>query len=360
MPTKAEMQRQRLKHQNDLNHHIPDVVMELTQKISALRYRHILLDFAGVYWDSEFKTLRDEFQLVRKYESKLLNYCLNEPLTDELNMIMRADLGAAAIDETYRDHFIHPFQDFLIGVILMDAFHHEFENWYSPSLNAELDTSLDSAWLLTTFFHDRYRPLLNLSRFLSQEAHVVNLVEEDQKHKIHASNLASIYRHLKGAKPIDQWSASSISLDDPLVSILLAHSKNSNHGVLGAFSLLDLMESKLNGPMLYAAALAIALHDREPREDLLGRNIFPVKLEEFPLVVLLLYSDAMQEWKRSPTSTDELLDLTISTTGRKTVTFYIRFGSPISLAAKAAEFASIAKCVSHCPIGLGLKTAAFI
>jgi hypothetical protein len=359
--SKVEIRKQRLKHQNDLNHHIPDIVIELTSALSSVRYRHILTEFVEAYRDVEFRTLRDEFQLVREYESRLLSYSLNEPLTEELNVVMRADLGDAGINETYRDHFIHPFQDFLIGVTILDTYRLDFMNWYPAGLNSQPETSLETAWLLTALFHDRYKPLLNLSRFLSHEAHLVNplVVDEDEKLRIHAGNLASIYRHLKDAHPLDQWSVSTLS-DDPLVSILLMHWKNSNHAVLGAFSLLDLMETKLNGAMLYEAAFAIAVHDGELRDDLLRGEIFPVKMEQFPLVVLLLYSDAMQEWNRSPASKDELLDFTLSTSGTKEVNFYIRFGSPRSSAGKAAEFASIAECVDHCPIKLGLKTSAFI
>ena len=83
-----------------------------------------------------FAVLRRTLNLVRAYESKLLNYCLNQPLTDELNVVMRADLAAGGIDETYCDHFIHPFQDFLLGATMLDTYQHDFQQWHPTSLNS--------------------------------------------------------------------------------------------------------------------------------------------------------------------------------------------------------------------------------
>ena len=75
----------------------------------------------------------------------------------------------------------------------------------------------------------------SISRFLSHEVHVVNpLVDESEEHRVQARKLASIYRHVRNSNPLDQWSTSIAAPNDPLAEILITHSKNGNHAVLGA------------------------------------------------------------------------------------------------------------------------------
>jgi hypothetical protein len=78
----------------------------------------------------------------------------------------------------------------------------------------------------------------------------------------------------------------------------------------------------VNEPMTYASALAIALHNREPRIDLITQKIFPCRMEQFPLVGLLLYCDAVQEWSRYHPPSADLIDVGF---GAEEVTFHVRF-----------------------------------
>jgi hypothetical protein len=311
----------------------------------------LLSDFAKTYYPLEFDTIHDEFKLVKETECKLMEFCTNVSMAEELERIMRGDIvGEAAhvaLEKTYRDHFIHSFQDFLTGTILLDKFYGDFNNWYSPSLNLELRTSVECSWLLTALFHDRFRPLLKLGELLGEKIPP----GEDNSSKF-ACNLASFYAHLSTGKTLESWSPTDAESSSTLGTILLNHSNLGNHAARGAFTILG-YDLPIAAPTKYAAALAIALHDGDPRNDLLGSKILPVKMEQFPLVVLLMYIDAAQEWNRTAGSKDELVDILLE---NNQVVFVMDFSSAAANSHKAQEFESIARCIIS-PISLGFASS---
>jgi hypothetical protein len=242
--------------------------------------------------------------------------------------------------------------------VVIDKFYNDFEEWYSPSLNKKLISSLEVSWLLATFFHDRFKPLQPIGRFLSQE---MELRPQAKTHSPRlAGNIASIYAHVASGGKLDSWNPpDEIGASSALQRILLGHMRTQNHGVLGALTLLSypLVEHGIPAAVVYSSALAIAMHDVEPRDELLRQGFFPVKMEMFPLVVLLLYCDAVQEWNRSSSPKAELVDIAFRD---REVTFVLEFSSPRSSTEKSLEFESIDRCVARSPIRLGLTSSIFI
>ena len=298
----------KLIRQSELNytHIIPDIVIELARNLRNVTYRETLSKFAEAYFPQEFKRLRDQFEIVLDYESELVRNCLGEDVGIELDSAMRDDLSATAINETYRYHFIHAFQDFLTGVIVIDKFYDDFARWFSGESTDS--TRIESAWLLAALFHDHFKvPPPGTSQFVVQERQLPPELLEEEYRLASATELASLYEHLRCGGSLRSWSRTQIQ-DHPLVEILLTQLKNKNHGAVGGLSLLTHKIPDLH--IIYSAALAVALHDRVPREELLTRNIFPVQMEKFPLIALLLYCDAIQEWNRCLNSKVDLVGIT--------------------------------------------------
>jgi len=133
LPPSQQAQQRRIARQRELNHNIPDVVIEGIRSLKRVRYRQTLSDFASAYYNREFPELSEEFALVREFEVRLLQGCLGTSLSTEIDRIIRAELASNLILEKYRDHFIHAFQDFLIGTIIIDRFYDKFCVWYSTA-----------------------------------------------------------------------------------------------------------------------------------------------------------------------------------------------------------------------------------
>ena len=104
--------------------------------------------------------------------------------------------------KAYRDHFIHSFQDFLTGIMIIDRYYDHYVRLYSNELNEAIGTSLECAWLLTAIFHDRYKGLLKIIESLGGQ---LEPPERKPEYNIYANNLASIYQHIRDGKPLGSW-----------------------------------------------------------------------------------------------------------------------------------------------------------
>lgn len=351
-----------LERQRELNHSLPDKLVELAKACQRLTHRNMISRFAADYYPKEFPTRRDEVVMIRDFETALTRNCLGVDMAKELDRFMRADLSAVTIEETYRDHFVHAFQDFLTGAVVIDHFYDDFIKWYSLLLNGNPTTCIETAWLATTLLHDQFKPFPVISAFLNQEFQRPPELLDNERNERLAGNLSLLYEHVRNGKSLESWMPASSTVTNPLSSILMTQLKNKNHGVLAGLALLsDKLQNSTNQAMLYSAALSVALHDdgkgRGPRDMLLAQKIFPVEMEKFPLVVLMLYCDALQEWNRSIDSKADLVEITFLD---KQVIFLLRFKSKPSREDKEKEFASVDRCVATCPIKLSYANATFL
>ena len=214
-------------------------------------------------------------------------------------------------DPHYRDHFVHQFQVFLMGVPIIEKFY---------ELISKRVSNVELSWLLASTFHDVGYPVQQhdfLTRaffkdFLGVDSIpiMVNFssVLTDTRFLRYIDRLTSFYAFCNSVEaPQKQWRYSkAYEIDDELRKLFL---KNlickPNHGVISALALLDGIESSskedtsgvqkdsIFSNAVMSAALAILLHDDE-----VFRNMDEIYFKKNPLAFLLIYCDTIQEWGR--------------------------------------------------------------
>jgi len=290
----------RLAHQFDFNQHIPTILLIKISSLNNINYKDILLEFKKEYENKKFKDLFEEYDIISKYLNKLfIRY-----FPDKFNRILINSLkGAKAYTVSaseVRERFIHPFQSFLIGSIIIDSFYKEFEEYYSSNLCCRLNSSIEASWLLASILHDRDKPLKELRDMLEYEYEETMYVIPDQEKNL--KQLVSLYNHLKDGGLLHEWKSEDMDDQNPLFIIFNDLLINENHGVTSALQLMyhineEITDTERN-PGYVEAALAICLHDSDPYDNLLNKGYFPLNLKSFPIPCLLLFCDEIQEWSR--------------------------------------------------------------
>ncbi len=295
-------------------------LVDKLETIKNLSYASILTDFKNEYDQitdptKESKLILDTLQ--KLWEGK---YGKNETakLFDSFNKI---EPVLKSIPR-YRDHFVHPFQVFLMGSLVIDANYSLFHKLHDQRFGKCQADSLDFSWLVCSTFHDIGYPV-QLYEAFSKKFFSDFLQTEDspvliQTEKIlfaegnlnYVDNLAGLYIHYKGTK--GQWIYNSTySMDSDLRKIrnnMISEIQQRNHGLISSLSLLrkvlaeDFAKKDLDNYLagrystdIFPAALAMALHD----EHMLVKLGTPLVFEEMPLAFLLVYCDLVQESGRS-------------------------------------------------------------
>lgn len=224
----------------------------------------------------------------------------------------------------YRDHFIHQFQVFILGAIIIDDIYKigkeknkkSFLDFYSSAIKEPGLTKqhADFAWLIASSFHDIAYPIEKsdkifdkfFSNFMGIEESVIQGIRleyiiYDSGYQRLIDNLADFYVSLQNTGKGWAFNGNdnrSINVDACFNEALWRNLlKKRDHGVLGALILLhqSLSDSGTRhfSTVIYPAALAIALHGKlllELQEDIV--------FEQNPLAFLLRFCDLSQEWGR--------------------------------------------------------------
>lgn len=230
----------------------------------------------------------------------------------------------------YRDHFIHQYQVFLLGSVIIDKLNElkyeystkNFSDYYNQSLHIQKnDVNIaDSAWLITSTFHDIGYPIERSDDLFNNFFKKFMGFDENIVDKISLNKVISDHRYLKTIDQLcDFYSALEkrdlpwrynptgyykISVMDKIKEGIISSLVNKNdHGVLA--SLILLHQSKPTkeeySTIIYPSALAIALHDK-----LLFEIDKDIKFEINPLAFLLRYCDLVHEWGRDKKRTIEI------------------------------------------------------
>ena len=229
----------------------------------------------------------------------------------------------------YRDHFIHQFQVFLLGSIIIDELYKlskekGLKNYYdyfreSLHINNLARAEADAAWLITSSFHDVAYPieksdqLFNnfFNRFMGLREYIVDTIR-----------LEKVLCDCNYGKLIDELCDLYVSINEELIpwnydardirvinindhfnrGVRSKLINDRDHGVLGALILLHQSKAGTEefSKIIYPSALAIALHNK-----LLFYLHDDIKFETNPLAFLLRYCDLVQEWGRSEEHTPE-------------------------------------------------------
>jgi hypothetical protein len=303
-------------------------LVDKLENIKHLSYASLLTDFKRDYEKvsdpiKESKLILETLQ--KLWEGK---YGKNEAakLFDSFNKI---EPVLKAIPR-YRDHFVHPFQVFLMGSLVIDANYSLFHRLHEQKFDKCKKDSLDFAWLVCSTFHDIGYPVqlyeVFSKKFFSDFLQATDSPVLIQTEKLlfsegnlnYIDNLAGLYNHYKSAKR--QWVYNSTYSMDPelrrIRNSIISEAQQRNHGIISSLSLIrkilaedfvkNDLENYLSGRFstdIFPAALAMAFHD----EHMLSKLGTPLVFEEMPLSFLLVYCDLIQESGRSEEA--EIVDL---------------------------------------------------
>ncbi|MBN1323160.1 MAG: GAF domain-containing protein [Methanotrichaceae archaeon] len=258
----------------------------------------------------------------------------------------------------YRDHFIHQFQVFLLGSIIIDEVKKisrnigikNFAEYYCDSIKIDYDENsslADISWFITSTFHDVAYPIQKseelfnkfFEKFMGIDEKIVERIGLEKigfnsSYSNLIDQLCDFYYNLdQGTVPwafnATQVISTCINRDfrDAIYASLL---KDRDHGILGSLILLYQSDASQKGysTMTFPSALAIAMHAKLIKE--LNADII---FEKNPLSFLLIYCDLMQEWGRGEKGTPEiptLIDIKITPTNNSIIDILlkIKLGDP--------------------------------
>lgn len=230
----------------------------------------------------------------------------------------------------YRDHYLHQFQVFLLGVSIIDNLYEIFEKKYK---NPEL------SWLIASSFHDIAYPV-QLYDDWSEEffKKVFNIDKSPGTLELKSNFIDQSFLSCMGHLIVSlcrlhlnkKLEANWLSEKNDLVQFFYKEITTAkNHGILSSISLLKMIQFPPNKEKIrkkvkkefqevlqnifVPSALAITLHEREiwsglkegRKKDRLPVVLPCLKFEDDPLSFLLIFCDNVQEWGRPSKSQEK-------------------------------------------------------
>lgn len=294
-----------------------------TCRLNKVSYRAKLIELVTQHLDENY----DDYEFVSEVFKILWRECFGIPYVKFLETFEPALLHIFAEgerDKIYRDHYIHQFQVFLLGLYIIDKCYESFAKKYKrPEL----------CWLVTASFHDMAYPIQLYDdwtdEFFNKVFKVKNLGHVELKTNFVDKSFLRAFSYLivrlceviKGKKPSVNWVANENELLQCFYEEITGP-KKKNHSVLSSLCLLKLIQEKfaqtvkIKGMQYKEAfdyifvpsALAIALHDKDMWEKLRNEEKWKGRVDKCPLPVLefeldplsfiLIFCDSIQEWGR--------------------------------------------------------------
>lgn len=356
----AGTERTRIKRDDNLKHHIPSSLIELILDLRMVRLREILGEFAGQYKEKPFKSSEEpeEYRMISDLVSKMLD-SLDFPneVVSKVDRVMKVQLAFSEAERQYREHFVHPFQVFLVGMTVIDRHYALFERWFSPELCKDPRTSMEGAWLLASVFHDHLKPvgpLIQLTRGLlgKTDDEQPSISDEITNTKELLDWLDATYGALLGSGTLPNQ-IPTITTNTELRPILEEYTSKDNHGVLAGLNVLHWIRDSGQAvkPSDVAAALAMVLHDgdyqhkRALPQALFRAKVFPLPFNQQPLSCLLIWCDTVQEWGRwthKQNVDTRLVKITFEDSG---INFRLSFDDPEAIKPKIEEVGEIGNSI---------------
>lgn len=261
----------------------------------------------------------DDYQFVKHTFSTLWSQCA--PEMSYSNFLEIAELPLYNIfaerGHPYRDHYLHQFQVFLLGLAIID----KLMGGKHPSI--EKFPNIDKQWLITSSFHDMAYPLqlydVWAKEFFDKSLGIPNIGVSDLKSCFVDKSLLSTLGFLMNAlceKHFDGPLQGNWLHEEQALLLFLYDriTKLKHHCLLSSLFLLKQAQQHrpdLLNELFVPASLAIALHHynevfrKTPREeDEVWKNL-PSKrklrcleFDKDPLTFLLIFCDCAQEWGR--------------------------------------------------------------
>jgi hypothetical protein len=281
------------------NKRIPSVLIKHLSDLRHIAYAADLRQFAHDYESVTFDNNEDEHRFVHEFiTSRFGDRLKTSALFEGLNTMGLLE-EVSEVVQGNRPHFLHSFQTFLLGSVIIDNNYDLFTELYSAMFDTEGTVYMDYPWFFASIFHDVAFPFENIE----------NMKPVSELRETRPRGLSSIYSpHLLGclfelqrsSTISSEWEPGPNSAAGALCEVLSRYRLN-DHGVMGALNLISSsqqMDRRTLATDIYPAALAISLHNSPLWFELLGRGLFPVSAKRFPLVFLLLLCDNIEEWGR--------------------------------------------------------------
>ena len=263
----------------------------------------------------------DEYEFAAEVFSKLWEEYIGIPYKDFLEkfdpVLQNVFAQTRKRGRIYRDHYLHQFQVFLLGLYIMDKLYSNFANKYkNPEIN----------WLIISSFHDMAYPIQLYDDWSGEFFREIFAVPKDIAHIdlkskfveqsfMNCTNcLITRLCCVFGKEELkDNWLADKNNLVQFFYKKI---TEGKNHCILSSMSLLKMIEDSkytskitIDGmstedvlkDIFIPSALAIALHDENVWKDLRIMEKVPLntlKFEDDPLSFLLIFCDNIQEWGR--------------------------------------------------------------
>lgn len=314
-------------YQMNINRNLLEKMKTLSKEVI---YREDINDFCKSYLTQRV----DDYNIVLKWVKDLWKKYIKIPeITSSFDFYGDFE-NILKLDKEYRDHFLHQFQVFLLGTLILDGIYNKFQEYYKKPFENLSEKSVFKSWLMVSTFHDFAYPLERYAKWndelfkrllnINNSLTVIGFEKIITERKFieyldQMDNLLNCYK-----TDGDNWCCGKPhTINENLRRFLLDKIVfERNHGVLSSLALLKKSESeKISKETLsteiYPAALAIAIHDQGIWQPLRGKQPSWRKEtceweEEFlkcnylkhldfskqPLSFLLIFCDTAQEFGR--------------------------------------------------------------
>ena len=319
--------------------HIDRKIIDKLFDLKKISYREELFSVMNEHLTEK----GNEYEFAFEVFSKLWEKCIGIYYSNFLKIFdpVLQHIFAETEEESiriYRDHYLHQFQVFLLGLYFIDKLYHNFtEKYKKPEIS----------WLIISSFHDMaypvqlyddwsgefFKKIFDVTKDIAHIELKSKFVEESFMNCTNSliASLCSVFgkEELKG-----DWLAEK----NKLVQFFYKEiTEAKNHCILSSISLLKMIPKyktkimktiKSNGDrkkfqdifnnIFMPSALAIALHDAKIWLKLKKDGNLPIlKFEDDPLSFLLIFCDNIQEWGRP-------LQLQINDEGKRWKRFYLK------------------------------------
>lgn len=286
---------------------IPQVLVQKLNTLRNLEYLSQLQQFASDYFDASTPIhLSTQYKLASQCIENIFEFYDLDPCCRPLRISKDLQKIARRKGES-RDHFLHQFQTFLMGALILDSY---VGSTSSPLILCKRYPRLDLPWLIASIFHDFGFDLANLDSSLDI---VIGELRYESRGNLHYSTLLNSFHDFKNSNgDLDDWNPDSYivqntNLTDILFRAAIEKSARktgkrlrANHGVLSAHKIVNLLEQLVEQapslvPVFMSSALSVSMHDKKIWAELFANSILPIDASKFPLLHLLILCDTLAE-----------------------------------------------------------------
>lgn len=299
--------------------YIERMLLDLAFDFQNISFRETLSN--GIAQHLSFKD--DEYEFVKDTFSNLWRECDLKIGYSDVSQTYdpMAYQVSAMIGRPYRDHHLHQFQVFLLGLDIIDKFYSDFQKFWEDYLRTlklmpKIKIGIEVPWLVASSFHDMARPLESYEEYAkmfigkllgtTEEVETLDLKSHfiDRTFLACMGSVITSFCQVHRGKIPPNWPAT----EEELVQFFYNKiTKSKHHCVLSSIHLLKEAYSKRNAgvndelinSVFAPSALAIALHDENIWNELKRSHRFnSLECEKDPISFLLMFCDNAQEFGR--------------------------------------------------------------